>query len=180
MRSGGAVLVAAALVAGCTSNEPEQDAREGSTTITVEEVSTTVATTPVTSTPSENRIVGVLVNDTSVEIEFSHNVPEHLLSEADVPATGECSPTPMPGVEEFVNVVMNVNTEDTPNGLPRDLVTVVEGSGVINRVALTCAFEAKVHMAIGLSASSSLQDYRSVAEDDPPRLVVHIAAAARD
>ena len=128
----------------------------------------------------QNRIVEVRVHETSVEVEFSHNVPEHLLTEGDVPGTGECSPTPMPGVDEFVNVVMNVDTEDTPNGLPSDLVTLTEGTGVIERVAVTCAFEAKVHMAIGLSAAARLQGYRSVAEDGPPRLVIHIAAAARE
>lgn len=180
MRVRVAMVVAAFLVGACTSSEPEQDARNGSSTTTAEESSTTVATNPETPTPLENRIVAVRVQETSVEVEFSHEVPEHLVTEGDVPATGECSPTPMPGVDEFVNVVMNVNTEDTPNGLPSDLVTVTEGTGVVERVALTCAFEAKVHMAIGLSPAASLQGYRSVAEDGPPRLVIHIAAAARD
>ncbi|MEO7572705.1 MAG: hypothetical protein ABIX10_09730, partial [Acidimicrobiales bacterium] len=174
------VVAGAFLVGACTSSDSPQDALDGSSPAAVEESSTTVATNPVTPTPLQNRIVDIRVHETSVEVEFSHNVPEHLLAEGDVPATGECSATPMPGIQEFVNVVMNVDTEDTPNGLPSDLVTVAEGTGVVERVALTCAFEAQVHMAIGLTAAASLQGYRSVAEDGPPRLVVHIAAAAKD
>ena len=172
------VLVAVVLVGACTSSETNRDAVEETTS--TEATTSTVATSPTTSAPVQNRIVDVQVYETRVEVEFSDEVPEHLLAKADVQASGECSPVPMPGVDEFVNVVMNVNTERTPNGLPSDLVTTRDGTGLVERVAVTCAFEAKVHMAIGLSRASSLQGYESTIEDDPPRLVIHLAAAARD
>lgn len=173
-----AAVLTACLAGACTSGG--SDTGGSSTTTSAVESSTTVATNPVTPVPLENRIVDVRVSETSVEVEFSHGVPEHQVSKGDVPTTGDCSPTPMPGADEFVNVVMNVNTEYTPNGLPPGLEAVTAGTGVIELVALTCAFEAQVHMAIGLSAAATLQGYQAVVEDGPPRLVIHITAAARD
>jgi hypothetical protein len=172
------VLVAAVLAGACTSSDLDRDAVQDISS--TEAATSTVATGPTTAAPVQNRIVDVQVYETRVEVEFSDGVPDHLLAKAEVPESGECSPVPMPGVDEFVNVVMSVDTEETPNGLPSDLVTMRGGTGLVERVVVTCAFEGKVHMAIGLSRASSLQGYESTIQGDPPRLVVHLAAAARD